>query len=142
MRWSSRRRGILSVPAFACVFLVIIAAGRPFSLQEPSKNSQPASTPQQDQPAPPSVSHPGTVEQSGEPQSTGTTAPSGPSLFRPIPRILQYIVIIDAGHGGNDRGAQLSNGVWEKDFTLALARRLKNELLERGIQAHLLRETD
>jgi N-acetylmuramoyl-L-alanine amidase len=50
--------------------------------------------------------------------------------------------MIDAGHGGDDRGAQLSGGASEKDVTLAMARRIKAELQDRGIQAHLLREAD
>jgi len=50
--------------------------------------------------------------------------------------------MIDAGHGGDDRGAQLANGAAEKDITLAMARRIKAELQDRGIQAHLLREAD
>jgi N-acetylmuramoyl-L-alanine amidase len=50
--------------------------------------------------------------------------------------------MIDPGHGGDDYGALLANDVPEKDLTLALARRVKNELQERGIPAHLLRDAD
>ncbi len=60
----------------------------------------------------------------------------------PRPRNAGFFVMIDAGHGGDDRGAQLANGTAEKDVTLAMARRVKAELQDRGIQAHLLRESD
>jgi len=60
----------------------------------------------------------------------------------PRPRNAGFFVMIDAGHGGDDRGAQLANGFAEKDVTLAMARRVKAELQDRGIQAHLLRESD
>jgi N-acetylmuramoyl-L-alanine amidase len=35
------------------------------------------------------------------------------------------VVVIDAGHGGKDVGAKGVNGVFEKDVTLAIARRLR-----------------
>ena len=43
------------------------------------------------------------------------------------------IVVIDAGHGGSDPGAtSVSGQVHEKDLTLALARELRDALVERG----------
>src|SRR5215471_3659130 len=51
-------------------------------------------------------------------------------------------VMIDPGHGGDDDGAVLSDKLMEKDLTLALARRLKAELHEKGIVARLLRDAD
>jgi N-acetylmuramoyl-L-alanine amidase len=53
-----------------------------------------------------------------------------------------FFVMIDPGHGGDDRGAVFGSKLAEKDITLALARRLKSELQERGIPAHLLRDGD
>lgn len=38
-----------------------------------------------------------------------------------------FVVVIDAGHGGNDVGAQ-DNGVREKDINLAIAKRLEENL--------------
>ena len=43
------------------------------------------------------------------------------------------IVVIDAGHGGRDPGARSVSGqVAEKDLTLAIARELRDKLVERG----------
>jgi N-acetylmuramoyl-L-alanine amidase len=54
----------------------------------------------------------------------------------------EFFVMIDAGHGGNDKGATFGGKLVEKDITLRLARELRKELEERGIAARLLRETD
>ncbi len=50
--------------------------------------------------------------------------------------------MIDPSHGGNDKGANFSGKLMEKDITLRLARELRKELEERGIAARLLRESD
>jgi N-acetylmuramoyl-L-alanine amidase len=57
-------------------------------------------------------------------------------------RTPEFFVMIDAGHGGNDKGASFGGKLVEKDITLRLARELRKELEERGIAAHLLRDTD
>jgi N-acetylmuramoyl-L-alanine amidase len=54
----------------------------------------------------------------------------------------EFLVVIDPSHGGDDAGAALGDKITEKDITLAVARRLKAELQERGIAAHLLRDGD
>lgn len=53
------------------------------------------------------------------------------------------VIVIDAGHGGDDPGAIGPNGTREKDVTLAIARRLAR-LIERepGMRAVMLREGD
>ncbi len=53
-----------------------------------------------------------------------------------------YFVMIDPSHGGDDRGAFLSDKVDEKELTLAVARKLKAELQDRGIAVRLLRDAD
>lgn len=53
-----------------------------------------------------------------------------------------YFVMIDPSHGGADRGAFLSDKLDEKDLTLAVARKLRTELQDRGIAARLLRDGD
>lgn len=40
------------------------------------------------------------------------------------------VIVIDAGHGGKDVGAEGVNGVYEKDVTLALARKLRDRIKE------------
>ncbi len=53
------------------------------------------------------------------------------------------IVAVDAGHGGEDRGARGPHGVLEKNVTLAVARALVAELNQiQGIRAFLTREGD
>lgn len=53
-----------------------------------------------------------------------------------------YVVIVDASHGGDERGAVLSDKLVEKDVTLALARRVRNELHLRGVYALMARDSD
>ncbi|MCU1299238.1 MAG: hypothetical protein JWO91_3516 [Acidobacteriaceae bacterium] len=54
----------------------------------------------------------------------------------------RYFAVIDAAHGGDDRGATLDPQLAEKDVTLAFARRLQQELESRGMAAMLLRNND
>lgn len=54
----------------------------------------------------------------------------------------QYFVVIDAAHGGQERGAALTDQLNEKDITLAIARRLRQELQDRGINSFMLRDGD
>jgi N-acetylmuramoyl-L-alanine amidase len=53
-----------------------------------------------------------------------------------------YYVALDAGHGGDERGAQLTETLNEKDVTLALARRIQHELESRGITVYNVRPGD
>jgi N-acetylmuramoyl-L-alanine amidase len=53
-----------------------------------------------------------------------------------------YFAVVDAGHGGDERGAALSDQLAEKDVTLAFARRLKQELEAHGLSTQLLRDGD
>jgi N-acetylmuramoyl-L-alanine amidase len=53
------------------------------------------------------------------------------------------VVVIDAGHGGDDPGAVGKRGLREKDITLRLARKIKEKLdAEPGIKAYLTRNGD
>lgn len=54
------------------------------------------------------------------------------------------IVVIDPGHGGEDPGAtSVSGQVNEKDLTLALARELRDDLVQRGrVRVAMTREDD
>src|SRR5271165_2964995 len=54
----------------------------------------------------------------------------------------RYFAIVDASHGGNDRGEALSTTLAEKDVTVAFARRLRQELENRGIPTLVLRDSD
>jgi N-acetylmuramoyl-L-alanine amidase len=53
------------------------------------------------------------------------------------------VVVIDAGHGGGDPGCySRHHGVYEKDITLDIARRLKTVLERQGWKVLMTRETD
>ena len=52
------------------------------------------------------------------------------------------IVVIDAGHGGHDRGGIPGQRVAEKDMTLDVARRLRNVLSASGYRVVMTRDSD
>jgi N-acetylmuramoyl-L-alanine amidase len=54
----------------------------------------------------------------------------------------RLFAILDASHGGEERGAQLSDQLVEKDVTLAFARSLRQQLENRGLHAMVLRDGD
>jgi N-acetylmuramoyl-L-alanine amidase len=72
-------------------------------------------------------------------QTTTAAQPSGAPPAT-VPR--RYFAIVDASHGGNDRGEALSSTLAEKDVTVAFARRLRQELENRGIPTLVLRDSD
>jgi N-acetylmuramoyl-L-alanine amidase CwlD len=51
------------------------------------------------------------------------------------------LIVIDPGHGGSDFGA-MHNGLTEKDLTLDISRRLRAQLIARGWQVKLTRDSD
>jgi N-acetylmuramoyl-L-alanine amidase len=62
----------------------------------------------------------------------------GANLNRPQ----TYFAAVDASHGGDERGAALTDQLAEKDVTLAFARRLRQELETRGLTTLVLRDGD
>jgi N-acetylmuramoyl-L-alanine amidase len=75
------------------------------------------------------------------PATTPTAAAPPPSVTPPSgPR--RVFAVIDPAHGGDERGATLSDKLVEKDVTLAFARRIRQELETRGISALVLRDPD
>lgn len=73
------------------------------------------------------------------PNFPAETAPAAPVRARTA---RTWLVAIDAAHGGDERGAQLTETLNEKDVTLALARRIQHELEARGISVVLVRNSD
>jgi N-acetylmuramoyl-L-alanine amidase len=71
---------------------------------------------------------------------SAVTTPSPANTPPAIPR--RYFAIVDASHGGSDRGEALSATLAEKDVTVAFARRLRQELENRGIPTLVLRDSD
>jgi len=99
-----------------------------------------------------------TITVAPAPQSAGpgTTAPAtsvpgaaavpGTSTPPQVPASLatgkSYFAVVDASHGGQERGAALSNDLAEKDVTLAFATSLRQELENAGLATLVLREGD
>lgn len=54
----------------------------------------------------------------------------------------RVLAIVDPAHGGDERGAALSDTLAEKDVTLGFARLLRHELEIRGFAVTLLRDAD
>jgi N-acetylmuramoyl-L-alanine amidase len=73
--------------------------------------------------------------------ATGVSSSSTPSAV-PAAVVQHFYAVVDASHGGDDRGALLSTQLAEKDVSLALARRLRQELEARGITTLVLRDPD
>ncbi len=69
--------------------------------------------------------------------SPGTAVGTAAGALHPA-----YLVVIDASHGGEERGAALSDTLAEKEVTLAFARKLRSELQNRGIATLMLRDSD
>jgi len=79
--------------------------------------------------------------------SAGVAHPAPPRVApRPTPAPTEMAVrtvVIDPGHGGEEVGARGPSGTLEKDVTLALARKLRAELVSGlGVQAFLTRDRD
>jgi N-acetylmuramoyl-L-alanine amidase len=53
-----------------------------------------------------------------------------------------FHVVIDAGHGGRDGGAQSKSGVSERDINLSISKLLRDEFLRRGVGVTLTRENE
>lgn len=76
------------------------------------------------------------------------TVPVPPARKSVLPRVQgdesRPLVVIDAGHGGNDPGAiNAETGVREKDLTLKIARAIRDELLASGrVRVALTRDDD
>lgn len=51
-------------------------------------------------------------------------------------------IILDAGHGGENKGALGATGLMEKDLNLAIILKLKEQLIEKGTRVLTLRDND
>jgi N-acetylmuramoyl-L-alanine amidase len=82
----------------------------------------------------------------GEPGAPETARPAPPAPRLPAQRPEQqrfFIVAVDAGHGGEDPGARGRGGTYEKNVTLAIARKLKERIdQEPNMRAVLIRDGD
>lgn len=70
--------------------------------------------------------------------------PQQPALPpRPSASVLpQFLIVLDAAHGGTDTGAHLGANLEEKDLVLSLSIRLRSMLSARGVSVVTTRESD
>jgi N-acetylmuramoyl-L-alanine amidase len=105
----------------------------------------PAATATAAQVSPPSATAPvsGPAPASGN-ASAPLAAPAVPAgvAGTPVSGALHYFAVVDASHGGDERGAALTDSMAEKDVTLAFARLLRHELDSRGLRTLLVRDSD
>ena len=103
-------------------------------------------------PAPPPTASasttPASLPEASPEQPAQTPSPAEPMLAgspaAPVrrPQMPAYLVVIDPGHGGNDTGARITPNLPEKQITLSLARKLRQELQARHILVTMLRDSD
>ena len=86
-----------------------------------------------------SAVQPATAPAIATPQNPGQAAPPANLAPGASSRVL---AIVDPAHGGDERGAALTETLPEKDVTLGLARLLRHELEIRGFAVTLLRDGD
>lgn len=92
-------------------------------------------------PSPPAPSE--STAQTKPPVPVTPVQPPAPiSLGLPAPAPVHYFAVVDASHGGDERGAMLTSQIAEKDVTLGFARLLRQELDSRGLRTLLLRDGD
>jgi len=96
----------------------------------------------------PSIASQSSAAQISGLQDSGSQAPGSPTANRPSPTapnattIHRPLAVVDPAHGGDERGAALTNTLAEKDVTLGFARLLRHELELRGFSVLLLRDAD
>lgn len=94
------------------------------------------------------ASDPAREAQIGEARRGGVTVRIAPAVTDVVVSSARAagrpIVVIDAGHGGHDPGAAgVSGSIVEKQLTLALARELRDRLVDRGrVRVALTRDSD
>ena len=88
-------------------------------------------------------SSPQSVAQAPVPVPTPTTTPSQTTGSpNTNPSRAHYFVVLDPSHGGNERGAALSDDLPEKTVTLNFALRMRQEFESRGLTTLLVRNGD
>jgi len=99
-------------------------------------------SPIQQPPANPTAAGTGTAAQTPAQFSPAPNAPSNNTNANSSPTFHRVLAVVDPAHGGEERGAALTNTLAEKDVTLGFARLLRHELEIRGFAVALLRDAD
>jgi len=74
-------------------------------------------------------------------QNLRSVVPQPPAIRpAPLPPRARGLVVIDAGHGGNDPGASSAGGLHEKDINLQVAQRVAGLLGQKGIGVLMTRQ--
>jgi N-acetylmuramoyl-L-alanine amidase len=116
----------IAISATAPLFASFSNDGRTITVSATTRPNPQTAGPRPLQPPPSPATAP--VQSTAVPP--GSTAP------------VQYFAVIDPSHGGEERGAALSGQLAEKEVTLAFARRIRQELENRGLASLLLRDAD
>jgi N-acetylmuramoyl-L-alanine amidase len=84
------------------------------------------------------------VQQATTPSIAGPQNPaqSTPAANTATGNVHRVLAVVDPAHGGDERGAALTDKLAEKDVTLGFARLLRHELETRGFAVALLRDGD
>ncbi len=99
-----------------------------------------------------SAGRPATTSSSAAPSSGGSSSAasspgasggaSGGAAGGASTPVHRMVAVVDAAHGGDERGAALTDTLAEKDVTLGFARLLRHELELRGFAVLMSRDTD
>ncbi|MSQ18789.1 MAG: N-acetylmuramoyl-L-alanine amidase [Betaproteobacteria bacterium] len=112
---------------------------------EPAPPATSAPAPRADTAAPPPATEMPVAKPDGKAREHTRTAPNvqaGKGGPKPLPS-RTFTVVVDAGHGGEDPGARGARGTWEKNVTLAIAKRLAAIIgAEPNMRAVLTRDDD
>lgn len=134
-----------------------ILNGQSTQAAAPTGTGEPRTEPAPTQPAPPVQYTIATgVPAKPAPAAAASSAPAEavaastePAYKPPVPQVPMragmrpLVIAIDAGHGGQDPGAQGPTGKREKDVTLAVARELARQInATPGMKAYLVRDGD
>jgi N-acetylmuramoyl-L-alanine amidase len=125
---------LVTVNASGSLFASFSNGGRTITITGPRQNPTAS-------PAPSPAQNSGSTNATNPSQATGNQPPPSPTAPPQAPTV-RYFAVIDASHGGEERGAALSDKLPEKDVSLAFARALRQELQAHGLTTLLLRDGD
>lgn len=108
--------------------------GRSITLIATQQATPTSSAQSQPTAAPPEVAAP------AAPPQPGPAAVNAPGIM--TGGVRRVFAAIDPAHGGDERGAALTDTLAEKNVTLGFARLLRHELEQRGFSVMLLRDSD